>query len=44
MLSRLLTDEELKMFDAVFVGGGDASVLCREMVRTGFDEILKVWN
>lgn len=42
MLSRLLTDEELKMFDAVFVGGGDASVLCREMVRTGFDEILKV--
>ena len=41
MLARLLTDEEIKMFDAVFVGGGDASVLCREMNRTGFDKILE---
>lgn len=41
MLARLLTDEEIKMFDVVFVGGGDASVLCREMVRTGFDKKLK---
>ncbi len=41
MLARLLTDEEIKMFDAVFVGGGDVSVLCREMVRTGFDKKIK---
>ena len=41
MLARLLNDEEIKMFDAVFVGGGDASVLCREMARTGFDKILE---
>ena len=41
MLARLLTDEEIKMFDAVFVGGGDASVLCREMNRTGFDKTLE---
>lgn len=40
MLSRLLTDEEMKMFDAVFISGGDASVLCREMDRTGFDKTL----
>lgn len=24
-----------------FVSGGDSAVLCREMVRTGFDEVLK---
>lgn len=41
MVSRLLTIEELGEFDAVFVSGGDSSVLCREMVRTGFDEVLK---
>ena len=41
MFARLLTDEELKKFDAVFVGGGDASVLCREMSRTGFDKTLE---
>jgi len=41
MLARLLTNEELKMFDAVFVGGGDAAVLCREMSRTGFNKILE---
>lgn len=41
MLARLLTDEEIQTFDAVFVGGGDASVLCREMSRTGFDKTLK---
>ena len=41
MLARLLNDDELKTFDAVFVGGGDASVLCREMDRTGFDKILE---
>lgn len=40
MITRLLTIEELEAFDAVFVGGGDAAVLCREMVRTGFDRIL----
>lgn len=41
MVSRLLTIEELSTFDAVFVSGGDSTVLCREMVRTGFDEVLK---
>lgn len=41
MVSRLLTAEELSAFDAVFVSGGDCAVLCREMVRTGFDEVLK---
>lgn len=42
MVARLLNDEDMKMFDAVFVGGGDVSVLCREMVRTGFDKKLKI--
>ena len=41
MITRLLTFEELQTFDAVVVGGGDASVLCREMVRTGFDRTIK---
>ena len=41
MASRLMTPEELKGFDAVFVGGGDSAVLCREMVRTGFDRVLE---
>lgn len=41
MISRMLTIEELIAFDAVFVGGGDSSVLCREMVRTGFDKEIK---
>lgn len=41
MVSRLLTIEELHTFDAVFISGGDSAILCREMVRTGFDEILK---
>ena len=41
MVSRLLTPEEAKSFDAVFVSGGDTNVLCREMRRTGFDEVLK---
>ncbi len=40
MVSRLLTLEEAESFDAVFVTGGDASVLCREVSRTGFDEVL----
>lgn len=39
--SRLMTTEELKEFDAVFVSGGDSTVLCREMVRTGFDCVLE---
>ena len=39
--SRLMTKEELKEFDAVFVSGGDSTVLCREMVRTGFDCVLE---
>ena len=38
MITRLLTIEELRSFDAVVVSGGDAAVLCREMVRTGFDK------
>lgn len=41
MITRLLTAEEMKSFDAVFVSGGDATVLCREMVRTGFDKTIK---
>lgn len=41
MISRLLTLEEAKGFDVCFVSGGDASVLCREMCRTGVDIILK---
>lgn len=41
MITRLLTVEELKLFDAVFVSGGESTVLCREMVRTGFDRILE---
>lgn len=41
MITRLLMFEELQTFDAVVVGGGDASVLCREMVRTGFDRTIK---
>ena len=41
MLARLITDAEMKTFDAVFVGGGDASVLCREMDRTGFNKTLE---
>ncbi len=41
MAGRLLTPEELKGFDAVFAGGGDSAVLCREMVRTGFDRVLE---
>lgn len=40
-MTRLLTARELKAFDAVFVGGGDSAVLCREMVRTGFDGALR---
>lgn len=41
MVTRLLTLDEMKMFDVVFISGGDAMVLCREMVRTGFDIVLK---
>lgn len=41
IVSRLMSTEELKEFDAVFVGGGDSAVLCREMVRTGFDCVLE---
>ncbi len=40
VITRLLTIEELKRFDAVFVSGGDSAVLCREMVRTGFDNVI----
>ena len=40
MVCRLMGTEELKEFDAVFVGGGDGAVLCREMVRTGFDNVI----
>ena len=41
IITRLLTAEEMQTFDAVFVSGGDAAVLCREMVRTGFDKRLE---
>ena len=41
MLTRLLTIEELQSFDAVVVSGGDAAVLCREMIRTGLIERLR---
>lgn len=41
MVSRLMGTEELKEFDAVFVSGGDSAVLCREMVRTGFDGVME---
>ena len=41
MVSRLLTPEELECFDMVFVSGGDCAVLCREMKRTGFDQVLR---
>ena len=41
MITRLLTAEEMNTFDAVFVSGGDATVLCREMVRTGFDRTIE---
>lgn len=41
IVSRLMGTEELKEFDAVFVGGGDSAVLCREMVRTGFDCVME---
>jgi len=41
MVTRLLTIEELQSFDAVVVSGGDVSILCREMVRTGFDRTIK---
>ena len=41
MITRLLTMEEMQAFDAVVVSGGDVAILCREMVRTGFDRILE---
>ena len=40
MVTRLMSLEEAESFDAIFVSGGDANVLCREMSRTGFDEVL----
>ncbi|MCI9080529.1 MAG: type 1 glutamine amidotransferase-like domain-containing protein [Lachnospiraceae bacterium] len=41
VVSRLLSIEEVSTFDAIFVSGGNSAVLCREMVRTGFDKVLK---
>lgn len=41
IVNRLMNTDELKKFDAVFVGGGDSAVLCREMVRTGFDRVIE---
>lgn len=41
LITRLLTVAEIEMFDAVFVSGGDSSILCREMVRTGFDQVVE---
>lgn len=40
-MKKKLTAEELDSFDAVFVSGGESTVLCREMVRTGFDKIIE---
>ena len=40
MVARLMSLEEAESFDAIFVSGGDANVLCREMSRTGFNEVL----
>ena len=40
MISRLLSIDELRTIDAIFVSGGDSAVLCREMVRTGVNEML----
>lgn len=40
MVTRLLTIDEITNDDAIFVGGGDCAVLCQEMGRTGFDELL----
>lgn len=39
-VSRLLTIDEVMDFDVAFVSGGESTVLCREMIRTGFDEVL----
>lgn len=41
IITRLLTTEELREFDAVFVGGGDCLILCSEMARTGFENELR---
>lgn len=41
ILSRLITEEEMMVFDAIFISGGNTNVLCREMVRTGFDSVLE---
>lgn len=41
MLTRLMTVEEIKTFDAVIVGGGECTALCREMIRTGFDKNIR---
>ena len=41
MVSRLLTPEEVECFDVIFISGGDCAVLCREMKRTGFDQVLR---
>ena len=41
IVSSLMSTEEVKEFDAVFVSGGDSAVLCREMLRTGFDCVLE---
>ena len=41
MIARLLTVGKLLSFDAVVVSGGDVAVLCREMVRTGFDKTIE---
>lgn len=41
MLTRLMTVEEIKTFDAVIVSGGECAALCREMVRTGFDKNIR---
>lgn len=39
--AKVLDEKDLLEFDAVLVSGGDSAVLCREMVRTGFDAFLR---
>lgn len=41
LASKVLSEKELFEFDAILVGGGESTVLCREMARTGFGENLK---
>lgn len=39
--AKVLNENDLLTFDAILVGGGESTVLCKEMVRTGFNVFLK---